>query len=220
MKSYRHYCALALALDRVGERWTLLVVRELLTGAKRYSDLQEGLPGVATNLLSTRLKAMERNGLIERRSLPPPGASMAYFLTERGEALARPVHALVRWGGQLMRERRRGYAFRPQWLGVALAALLENTPLTGPALRVQVELPEGGVLLRLAPDGVRVVPANASSADVTLRAPAMLVLGLAAGEVGWTTALASGLEVTGAAAAVTSLRRMLARKARPAARAR
>lgn len=93
-RSYDQYCLLARALDVVGERWTLLVVRELLIGPKRYTDLLDGLPGIATNLLSARLKQMEARGLIQRRRLPAPAASTVYELTELGRGLEPTMAAL------------------------------------------------------------------------------------------------------------------------------
>src|SRR5207248_602241 len=89
MRSYQQYCPAARALDVVGERWTLLVVRELLVGPKRYTDLQDGLPGIGPGVLAARLRTLEEAGLVEKRRLAPPAASTVYSLTERGEGLAR-----------------------------------------------------------------------------------------------------------------------------------
>src|SRR5688572_21248336 len=88
VKSYGQWCAVAKALDLVGERWSLLIVRELLDGAKRYTDLQDGIPGISTDVLAARLKDLEEGGVLERRTLPPPAASKVYALTERGRGLA------------------------------------------------------------------------------------------------------------------------------------
>src|SRR6184192_1109357 len=98
MRSYDEYCAIAKSLDVVGDRWTLLIVRELaLSGACRYTDLRDGLPGIATNLLADRLRQLERAGVIEREVAPPPIAATLFRLTERGEQLRGAVHALGRW---------------------------------------------------------------------------------------------------------------------------
>src|SRR5918911_5133129 len=86
-RSYRQHCAVARGLDLVGERWTLLIVRDLLLGPKRYTDLLEGLPGIGTNLLALRLREMEQAALVERAVLPPPAGSSVYQLTEAGRAL-------------------------------------------------------------------------------------------------------------------------------------
>jgi DNA-binding HxlR family transcriptional regulator len=211
MRSYRHYCGLALALDRVGDRWVLLIVRELLTGQKRFSDLQAGLPGVATNLLVERLRRMEKDGLIERVALAPPAARNVYALTELGRGLAPSVTALVRWGGTFMRQRRHDQAFRPHWLAVALPALLDGLRWDGPTVTLCVAVPEGTVDLCWSRTGVRHVAAGDSPPDVRLCGPVTSVLGLAAGALNWKAAAASGLEVSGSAAAVRALRAALAR---------
>lgn len=83
-RSYDQYCPLACALDLLGERWTLLIVRDLLLGPKRYGDLHRGLPGLATDLLTERLRALEEAGIVQRRELPPPAAATVYELTDRG----------------------------------------------------------------------------------------------------------------------------------------
>jgi DNA-binding HxlR family transcriptional regulator len=85
-RSYNQYCGLAYALDMVGERWTLLIVRELIAGPRRFKDLMDGLPGVSANLLAERLKGLEQQGMIRRRTLPPPAGSAVYELTAIGKA--------------------------------------------------------------------------------------------------------------------------------------
>lgn len=116
-RSYNQYCSLARALDIVGERWTLLIVRELLSGPKRFKDLQNALAGIGANLLSTRLKEMERNGLVLKATLPPPGVASVYDLTEHGRKLEEPLMALIRWGIPLLAEPQRpGELFMPHWL--------------------------------------------------------------------------------------------------------
>jgi DNA-binding HxlR family transcriptional regulator len=103
MRSYGHYCAVAKGLDVVGDRWTLLIVRELLLqGGCRYTDLQHGLPGIATNLLSERLKELEENGLIRREAAPPPIATTLYDLTDAGRELEPVLRALGRFGARFM----------------------------------------------------------------------------------------------------------------------
>ena len=97
-RSYHQYCPTAYSLDVVGERWTLLIVRELLFGPRRYTDLLNGLPGIGTNLLAKRLKEMEQAGIIHQHTLPPPASSTVYELTERGRGLEEPLMSLARWG--------------------------------------------------------------------------------------------------------------------------
>ncbi len=101
-RSYNQFCALASALDYVGERWTLLIIRELLIGPRRFKDLIEGMPGVSTSLLSERLKTLEQQGLLSQRVLPPPAGSTVYELTPLGQSLEKPILELGKWGAQLL----------------------------------------------------------------------------------------------------------------------
>src|SRR6185312_7009995 len=118
MRSYSQYCSVAKALDVIGDRWTLLIVRELLlAGPRRYTDLRNGLPGIATNLLSERLRDLEAAGVVIREDAPPPVASTLFKLTARGEALRPVLRELGLWGIPYMVE---GPAaedvFRGRWL--------------------------------------------------------------------------------------------------------
>jgi DNA-binding HxlR family transcriptional regulator len=124
-RSYSQYCALAKALDVLGERWTLLVIRELLTGPKRFSDLLDGLPGIGANVLSTRVRTLEQEGLVRKRRLPPPAASTVYELTERGRALEPALLSLMRWGVDLLGAPQEGDRYRPAWLFNSLRAVFD-----------------------------------------------------------------------------------------------
>lgn len=153
MRTYGQYCGLAKALDHVGDRWTLLIVRELLVGPRRYSELRRALPGIATNLLADRLQQLECDGIAARHD-------GLYTLTTFGHALEEAVHALVRWGGRWMTERDSTEAFDPRWLVVALRALL-------PARRhgsIQLEIE--GASLRLTRSTVDVGRLDAPDAIV------------------------------------------------------
>jgi DNA-binding HxlR family transcriptional regulator len=97
-RTYGDRCGIARALDAVGERWALLVVRELLLGPKRFTDLRAGLPNVGPDVLSQRLRELEESGIVERRTLAPPAGSKVYELTERGQELEPVILALGRWG--------------------------------------------------------------------------------------------------------------------------
>jgi DNA-binding HxlR family transcriptional regulator len=99
-KRYEQYCPMAHALDLVGDRWALLVVRELMHGPKRYTDLVEHLHGIGTNILAARLRDLERNGVVERRTLPPPAASKVYDLTDYGRELKPAMRELAVWGAR------------------------------------------------------------------------------------------------------------------------
>jgi DNA-binding HxlR family transcriptional regulator/putative sterol carrier protein len=121
-RSYNQYCALARALDVVGERWTLLLVRELLLGPKRYGDLVTGLPGIGTNLLAGRLRALEHAGIVRRSTLPPPAGSRVYELTDLGRGLEPAVFALGRWGAHFLEPRKESDAADPGWFFVSIRA--------------------------------------------------------------------------------------------------
>ncbi|HEX7668139.1 MAG TPA: helix-turn-helix domain-containing protein, partial [Polyangiaceae bacterium] len=107
-RSYSQHCGLARALDVVGERWTLLVVRDLLLGPRRYGDLLGSLQGITTNLLAKRLRELTAAGLLEKRKLSPPASGEVYALTEAGLELEPVVMELARWGGRLLAHPRRG----------------------------------------------------------------------------------------------------------------
>ncbi|KKD03856.1 winged helix-turn-helix transcriptional regulator [Streptomyces sp. WM6386] len=147
-RSYDQYCSAARALDTVGDRWTLLIVRELLAGPRRYSDLHADLPGVSTDVLASRLKDMERDGLATRRRLPPPGAANVYELTGRGRELLPVLQALGRWGEAELGELRPTDAVRAHWFALPLLRVLEGEGL------VEVRLEEGHFHLHVgAEDG-------------------------------------------------------------------
>ena len=116
-KVYGQYCGLAKALDLVGDRWTMLIIRELSFGPRRFSDLLEGLPGISTAVLTERLNRLEDERLIIRRTLPPPAASKVYALTEDGQELGRAIVPLAAWGVRILaaKRRKRTEAFRPAW---------------------------------------------------------------------------------------------------------
>ncbi|CAM5648325.1 winged helix-turn-helix transcriptional regulator [Streptomyces violaceorubidus] len=140
-RSYDQYCSAARALDAVGDRWTLLIVRELLAGPRRYTDLHADLPGVSADVLASRLKDMEREGLTTRRRLPPPGAAYVYELTARGRGLLPVLEALGAWGAGELEERRPTDAVRAHWFALPLLRALREAG-AGQGL-VEVRLEEG-----------------------------------------------------------------------------
>jgi len=100
VKRYEQYCPMAHALDLVGDRWALLVIRELMHGPKRYTDLADCLPGIGTNILAARLRDLEGHGIVGRRTLPPPAASKVYELTDYGRELRPAMRELALWGAR------------------------------------------------------------------------------------------------------------------------
>jgi len=104
VRTYGQYCGFSRALEIVGERWALLIVRDLLVGPKRFSDLQRGLPGIPSNILTARLKELEEDGIVGRRLMPRPSSAVVYELTEAGKGLEEPVVSLGRWGAKRLGE--------------------------------------------------------------------------------------------------------------------
>ncbi|MFF8785936.1 winged helix-turn-helix transcriptional regulator [Streptomyces sp. NPDC015125] len=151
-RSYDQYCAVARALDAVGDRWTLLIVRELLGGSRRYTDLHADLPGVSTDMLASRLKDMERDGLVTRRRLAPPGAAFVYELTPRGRALLSALTALADWGAPALDEKRPTDAVRAHWFAVPLIARLARHFTEGVEV-VGIALDEGEFHVVLGGEG-------------------------------------------------------------------
>lgn len=185
-KGYGHYCGLARALDLVGDRWNLLIVRQLLIGPARYGILREGLPGVATNLLADRLRDLEEAGVIERRL--GAGSGTEYALTTWGAALREPIEGLIRWSEPLMVRGLQGDHFRAQWLLLALPALFARRTPPQRACTVGVEVDGEMLHMRAAPDGITVGAAGDHRPDAVIRTDAAVILGLAAGALTLDTA--------------------------------
>lgn len=210
MRSYEQFCALSKALDVIGSRWTLLVVRELLLGPRRFSDLREALPGIANNLLADRLRELERGGIVERRVLDGPGAVQVYALTARGESLDEAVYALMRWGAELMEPETGGF-FRPEWLALVLRAYLPATVPDEARVRARVVAGECALTLDSCDGTVRVTPGEPADATVMLEAEPRALLGVASGAERAGAARQRGaLRATGPAEAARRLWRLLA----------
>ena len=167
-KRYSQYCPIAHSLELVGERWALLVVRELLDGPKRYTDLLEGLPGIGTNILAGRLRDLEQAGVIAKRKLPPPFASSVYELTEYGRELEEVMYALARWGARSLGPPTEQDALSPGWSLNAARALFD--PSAARRVREAYELHVGDELVTIRVDRGRleVTPGSSDSADAVI----------------------------------------------------
>lgn len=167
MKRYRQVCPLARALDVVGDRWSLLVVRELMLGPRRYSDLLDGLPGIGTNVLADRLRCLQDHAIASKRTLPPPAAATVYELTEAGRELGPSLAALRRWGTRHAPPSEPDDVKRPAW-----ALMSATTSSSAPAPVGTCELRVGPEVFRLASEGagllVRGGPAEDPGATITL----------------------------------------------------
>lgn len=142
-RQYDQFCPVACALDVVGERWAMLVVRELLPGPKRFVDLEAGLPGIGTNTLTTRLDELERAGVIAKRRLPAPSASVVYELTTWGRDLEPIVWAIARWGVRRLAGVTPRHPLRASWLATALQAFFQKEAVRDLTALVELVLPSG-----------------------------------------------------------------------------
>lgn len=154
---YSQFCALARAAEIVGERWTLLIIRELLLGPKRFTDLSERLSGVSPTVLTTRLNALIENGLV-RRITSPPFNVQAYELTETGRDLQPAIRELIRWGGRFLFPMHPDDAFEPDWVLLGLDAIACRTPTTPRkiVLRVRHEAKSASFLVQGGPRGTSI----------------------------------------------------------------
>jgi DNA-binding HxlR family transcriptional regulator len=169
-RTYNQYCGVARALDLIGERWALLVVRELALGPKRFTDLRQGLPGIATNVLSLRLRQLERNGIVSRRRLPPPAPAQVYDLTPHGRELVPIVLALGRWGASAMGPRSPEQSIRGEWLALALTEFFD--PHAAGSLNASIALDLDGerFTFRLHEGTLEVEPGANGPVDLTIEA--------------------------------------------------
>jgi DNA-binding HxlR family transcriptional regulator len=191
MKSYGQYCALARGLDVVGDRWVLLIVRELLNGPRRYGELTHGLPGIASNLLAERLRTMQSNGLVVKTD------DDRYQLTERGEGLHEVVSAVSGWASPLMDRIADSDAYRSHWIAQPVVALFPGVDPTRPELTIEVRSGEAPMTIRSAAGRVTVHPGQAAAPDLVFTGPPDAVVGLLAQRIDPVEAKTRGLAVTG-----------------------
>jgi DNA-binding HxlR family transcriptional regulator len=206
MRSYGQYCAVARTLDVVGDRWALLIVRELLlVGSCRYTDLRHGLPGIATNLLADRLRELEEAGVVRRTDAPPPIATTLYELTPRGLELAPVLRALGTWGAELMARPQGDDAFHSYWLAFPLGRLTDNAP-DSPPVTIQLDTGDQPMLVETVDGAVRARPGNIEHPDAVLAGPPGALIALLRGLLDLTQARRRGVRVEGSVAAIERLR--------------
>jgi len=198
MRSYQQYCGLAKALDVVGDRWTLLIVRELLIqDACRYTDLRDGLPGIATNLLARRLREMETAGLLTREEAPPPIATTLFRLTPRGRELKPILLLLGHWGAPLLSKLSRQDAFRTHWLSLPLEHHLVDRAPSLPPLIIELRTGDQSMTLETVAGKVKTRLGPASHPDAVLVGPHPLVFDCLTGKLELAQAVAAGLQYKG-----------------------
>ena len=199
MRSYGQACALAKALDLIGDRWTLLIVRELMIRqACRYTDLRNGLPGIATNLLAERLAGMEQAGLVAREEAPPPIAASLFRLTTRGKELEPVIAALGRWGAPLLAASAAGDIFCDHWVVLPLRLYVRDRSPEDRPLRIGLRAGAELVTLQTVGDGsIRVHSGRPSDADARIEGPPHLILRLLTAKTSLAEAQAQGLRFEG-----------------------
>lgn len=218
-RTYNQYCATARTLDLVGERWTLLLIRELLTGPKRFGDLQSSLRGLGTGLLAARLKHLEREGLAHKITLPPPARTPAYALTQAGEELGPVVMELARWGLKwAMDTPRPAETFHPGWAVLGLRACFDSVAATGLRAVYEFRVDDEIFHARIDDGTIEALHGPAQHPDATITTSADTFLGLTGQGLTLTEAIGTG--VASASGSSEALRRLngLFRLPRPHAR--
>jgi DNA-binding HxlR family transcriptional regulator len=196
-RTYGQYCGLVYALDLVGERWALLIVRDLLLEPKRFSDFSAGLPGIPSNVLSARLKELEENGIVRRRVLPRPSGAVVYELTEYGRGLEDVLIGLGRWGSRSLGTPREGEILTEGALAVALHVSFQPEAARG--LDASFEVRVGELVVHAKVDGEQLwlTEGGGDAADLVLETGPALVSVLR-GEITPEEAIAAGgLKATG-----------------------
>jgi DNA-binding HxlR family transcriptional regulator len=190
-KSYAQYCPVAHALELVGERWALLIVRELLNGPKRYTDLAAALPGIGTNILASRLKDLETFDVVRKRRLPPPAAANVYELSPYGEELREPVYALARWGAKSLGAPTPADSLAPGWLVNAVRATCTSGCV--PDKVFELRIGDESVTARFVDDELVVEPGSSGDADTVIETDPATLFCVASREVAISEAIANGV---------------------------
>lgn len=217
MRSYDEYCAIAKSLDVIGDRWTLLIVRELiLRGPSRYTDLRNGLPGIASNLLADRLRELEHAGVVTREDAPPPIATTLFHLTPRGEQLRPVLEDLTHWGLPLMSEQKPRDAVQSHWLAWALELMLVDRQPDASPMTIELRIGDQPIVVEARNGYVHTRLGPADDPDATLSGPPRPTLGVLLGLLELTDAKAAGIKFQGDPAILERLGSQLAPAASPA----
>ena len=209
---YQQYCGLARALDVAGDRWTLLIVRELAFGPRRFTDLIDGLPGISRNLLTERLRHLEGDAVIVRQELPPPAARQVYELTDEGRELAEAMIPLVAWGTRRLGERKPGESFRTQWAALAMATFADREAAIGVSETYQYVVGPTAFHFAVEDGSIELRYGQADNPAVTVTTDEETWADLSSGKTsGSAAATAGALTIDGDARAVARLGRILGR---------
>jgi DNA-binding HxlR family transcriptional regulator len=179
-RRYHQYCPVARALDVVGERWTLLIVRELRLGPRRFTDLAAGIPGIGVSVLTTRLKQLERDGLVSKRTLPAPAASVVYELTDAAGGLVAVLGAMAHWGITLLGRPRDEDHIQGRWLVLGLAVTAKPAPSLPDAV-YELRIDDDILHIRAHDGQLHPFQGPASNPDVTITISATTLAAIASG---------------------------------------
>lgn len=206
MRSYSQYCSVAKALDVVGDRWTLLIIRELLVqGPCRYTDLKDGLPGIATNLLADRLRDLENAGLVWREEAAPPVATTLFRLTDAGAELEPVLRALGAWGIRYMAAPAGDDEFRNHWFAFPVSLFARDATPEGPPVAIELRTAGRPAVIEVAGGSVSTRLGSASEPDLVLDGSPQLILGVLSGHLTLAEARDLGLGIEGDAGALTRI---------------
>jgi DNA-binding HxlR family transcriptional regulator len=206
VRSYGEYCSVAKALDVVGDRWTLLIMRELiLQGPCRYTDLKDALPGIATNLLAERLRVLETAELIWREDAAPPVATTLFHLTAAGAELKPVLTALGAWGIRYMAEPSGRDEFRSHWFAFPVSLFLHDRDPDGPPVAIELRTAGRPAVIEVSAGSVRTRLGTTPAPDLVLRGTPQLILGLISAHLSSDQAKEAGLEIEGDAGVLARL---------------
>lgn len=192
-RTYGQFCTVARSLDRLGDRWTLLLIRELLLGPKRFKDLEEGLPGIAPNLLSKRLKQLQRDGILRHTRLDPPADVPVYELTKAGRELEAVILSLARWGMRHLPPARPEDLRRPEWMLLSLRARFRPDRAEGVRETYEFRIDDETYHARVADGGVTTRRGSAADPELVLITDADTLFELASGDLELESALEQDL---------------------------
>ena len=181
-RRYHQYCPVARALDVVGERWTLLIAREMLLGPRRFTDLAEGLPGIGSSVLAGRLMDLEQSGLVAKRTLPPPAASVVYELTDEARGLGPVLAALADWGMNRLGQPHEDDQVRGRWLVLGLAKTTKPTPSI-PDATYELQVDNEIFQVRSHDGRLQAAQGRASNPDATVTLTTDTLAAIATGEL-------------------------------------
>ena len=210
---YQQYCGAARALDVVGDRWTLLIVRELVLGQRRFTDLIDGLPGISRNLLTQRLRDLERDGIIDRQELPPPAARQVYELTDDGRDLADAMVPLVAWGARRLGPRKPTETFRPHWAALAMVTFADREAAKGASETYQYVVGRWAFHFTVDDGSIQLRDGWAQNPAVTLSTDEETWADIASGKITASSAAAAGaLSIAGDRQAASRIGKILSRR--------